>query len=314
MKTALLHSDDLLNNDNLNFFSDFYDSVESGLGKTSLTRMSLKSWYENKDSFDFDLIAMIGIHKPANLRGFYSGEVLKHQYKNNKKCLVMERGYLGNREKYWSVGFDGLNGRGNFNNDNMPSDRFDKLNIKLKEIYKADRTGENVLFCLQLPWDSAVSHLWYPEFVYDSIKKMLDVTKKNILLRHHPLYKERIKKAKKWKYKPRVVDSFNKAIDSFSKNPRVIISQEKSLQEELSRSHCLVTLNSNSAVDAMIEGVPSIVLDKGSMIYDVSHKSLFEIDTLHVGTTLHFREQKLYDIAYAQWDNEEISQGEPFKH
>ena len=308
---AILHSEDLIKSKD--FFKDFYNSVETGLQAVNPVRMSLRKWYKNKDSLEFDLIAIIGIAKPANIRGFYSEQVIKEQSKGNGRCLIMERGYIGDREKYWSIGFDGLNGRADFKNENMPKDRFDLLDIKLKKRGSIASDGA-VLFSLQLPWDSAVSHVWYPEVVHDVVKKILDTSDKKIVLRKHPLYDQRRPKAKDWKYKARVNASFEKSINICLRDKRVSMSQKKDLRDDLVGRVCLVTFNSNSAVEAMISGTPSIVLDEGSMIYDLSHRSVFEVDSLHTGTTIDFRKQKLYDIAYAQWNNEEIAEGKPFRH
>jgi len=310
MKIALLHSEEL--NSRGEFFSNFYNAIEVGLQSADLTRMSIEQWGRNSTSVQFEIACIIGSHKRGTNRGALSSKVIEHQSKNNRKCLIMERGFIGDREKYWSMGFGGLNGRGDFNNNKMPSDRFDKLNIKLSKYLN---TEKDVLFSLQLPWDSSVNHVWYPEVVYNSVKTILDTTNRSIILRHHPRYKEELWAGQnQWEYRPRLALSLNKTIKELCKNPRVKISKTQHLKEDLRKCHCLVTFNSNSAVEAIIEGVPSIVLDEGSMIYDVSHNSLFEIDTLHPATTFGFRKQKLYDIAYSQWNNNEIKKGLPFRH
>ena len=161
---AILHSEDLIKIKHTNYFKEFYDSVETGLKTVKPVRMSLSEWYENKDSLEFDIIAMIGIAKQSNIRGHYAKGVIKKQSKSNGRCLIMERGYIGDRKKYWSIGFDGLNGRADFKNEDMPKDRFDLLGIKLEEREPtwSEPEAHDILFSLQLPWDSAVSHVWYP--------------------------------------------------------------------------------------------------------------------------------------------------------
>jgi hypothetical protein len=71
-----------------------------------------------------------------------------------------------------------------------------------------------------------------------------------------------------------------------------------------------VTFNSNSGVEALIDGVPAFCADVGSMIYKIGNRSLISIDVPNRPE----REQWLADLAYCQWTLPEMESGEAWAH
>ena len=280
----------------------FYKSLPKGLNGINYEMFPLEDCCKKipQNSLNkFDIISVMGIKKDLDPRTHGIARLMSH-YKH-KKFLVSEAGYIGNRNKYYSIGFNGLNGRADFNNVGMPSERFDKLNIKLKNTWKPNG---NILFCLQIPSDAAVNHLQYEDLIQNTIQKILTFSHKNIILRFHPKYN---------KSKRSHGNLLHDIACELSKHEKINISNNKSLQDDFKNTSCMVTVNSNSGVDALISGIPSIVLDEGSMIWDISSTDLSKVDTIKPVPD-NVRLQKLYDIAYAEWNTEEIANGDPFKH
>src|SRR5690606_8866320 len=75
-----------------------------------------------------------------------------------------------------------------------------------------------------------------------------------------------------------------------------------SLAEALADAHVAVTWNSNSAVDAVLAGVPTVAVDAGSMAWDVAAHS--------IGTIVRpDRSNWMVRLAWSQWSLDEIASG-----
>jgi hypothetical protein len=82
------------------------------------------------------------------------------------------------------------------------------------------------------------------------------------------------------------------------------------LAEDLAEAHAVVTFNSNTAVDALLNGIPVFAHDQGSMCWPVANKSLISVDVPNKPD----RSQWLSDFAYAQWTPEEMRSGRAWQH
>ncbi|KAK3253781.1 hypothetical protein CYMTET_36978 [Cymbomonas tetramitiformis] len=78
-----------------------------------------------------------------------------------------------------------------------------------------------------------------------------------------------------------------------------------SLEEALQGCYCVVTMSSNSAVHAILQGVPVIATDPGAMVWPVATWSIREINAPQMPD----RAQWLADLAYAQWTRKEVADG-----
>jgi hypothetical protein len=63
----------------------------------------------------------------------------------------------------------------------------------------------------------------------------------------------------------------------------------------------------------MIAGVPFFAFDRGSVVFDLANHDLSRIENPAFPEEP-LRMQKLFDIAYAQWNPDEIESGEFWKH
>ena len=80
-----------------------------------------------------------------------------------------------------------------------------------------------------------------------------------------------------------------------------------SLSEALGLAKMVVTYNSNSGVDAVLAGVPTVTYDEGAMAWDVTSHNVGYLVTPE-------RNEWCYRMAYTQWSPEEISNGEAWEH
>lgn len=249
-----------------------------------------------EDDYEPSEIAILfGFHKNVNAGGRIRKIIYDEQGKLDKRLMVLERGFI-KRDEYHSIGWDGVNGRANFNNINRPNDRLKLLNIDIKP-WRTD--GSKVLICGQVPWDSNLQHL------NDGSKKGIDSVRgylnwlgglatqlveyegntREVVFRPHPLFKRK--------------DYYKEVI------PEQVRWSEIDFQEDLKDAWACFAFNSNSVVEALIEGVHGFAFDQGSVAFQHANKRLKFLKKPHKFD----REQWLSEVAYAQWNLEEISQG-----
>jgi len=189
--------------------------------------------------------------------------VIKHQKKNNADYICLERGFV-DRENYAHVGWNGHNGRADFKNAGAPSDRFERFQHMLKP-WKQD--GDYLLIMGQVPGDASTMGVEL-NLIWDDVGNKAAELDINTIYRPHPL-----------------------------------VEYTCPLEVSLKNALAVIAWNSNSSVDAVLAGVPSIVLDEGSMAWPVSSHEIGEIVRPD-------RTKWLHELAYAQWSRTEISSGE----
>src|SRR5690606_29117279 len=166
------------------------------------------------------------------------------EMRSGRRCLVLERGYLGDRVNVWtSAGYDGLNGFADFLNAGKDGERFEKhYGPDFLKPWKAK--GNLVLIMGQVRGDASLRgeniEVWYRQ-----VAERLLRAGHRVGFRPHPLYRSRIQ------------------------NPKVE-HLTGTLEEALRRAKWVVTYNSNSGVDAVVAGVPTVTYDRGSMAWPVT--------------------------------------------
>lgn len=159
--------------------------------------------------------------------------------------LVLERAYLGDRLKDWlSLGWNGLNGRADFCVPKNPTlERFQK-HFTLKP-WKTG--GDKIIIMGQIYRDASLNGKdltsWYEQIVRD-LEKAHGLP---VFFRDHP-------------HVSATRRNFNPRIARF----------KGTLEDALAQAACVVTYNSNTAVDAVVNGVPAMSFDEGSMAYAVT--------------------------------------------
>lgn len=200
-------------------------------------------------------------------------KMLQAHKRAGSRVVIIESGFM-KPETYWSVGWDNINGRADFNNRNMSGDRFAALDIELAP-WKTG--GQYVLLCGQRPHGSGAINLGnYGAWEAETLRRIRD-RGYVALIRPHP---------------------------GVSKTPL-------SLERQLDGASVCVTWNTNAAVQAVMAGVPSIALDEGSVAWAVSGHTL---DDLASPPRPANRVQWARDLAYAQWTVAEIGSGEAWDH
>lgn len=238
-----------------------------------------------------DVAITFGVAKKRTPRGRAIGTVLaehsaRHEHHPGRigRHIVIERGFI-HRERYFMVGWGGLNGRANYLNAGSPADRWEELGISLSPWRK---TGKHIVLCGQVPWDASVQHTDHVQWCRQTIQRLGSLTNRGIRFRPHPL-------------QPEAVDVSNLPVQ---------ISLGVDLQEDLEDAWAVVTFNSNAGVEATLAGVPAFVADAGGMGYSILNKDLQLIESPCTPD----RHQWLCNLAYTQWTLGEIASGQAMQH
>ena len=217
---------------------------------------------------------------PGNIR-----RKIVESHKDKSKLIIIERGYIF-RDEYFSVGLGHFNGRADFKNLRSDDARWTQIASKLDSRHIP--LGENVLICGQVPHDASVEHIDFQEWVFQTCQRIYDITQRPIVFRPHPLSKTKIRV------------------------PSYINISNQSIENDLKDCGIVVTFNSNLGVDATLMRRPVYAFDKGSMVKNLSHNNIDDIDIVKF-PQLEFQ-QWCNNICYTQWNLKEISQGLPHKH
>lgn len=200
------------------------------------------------------------------------GERLRRSVLRYKKpVLVMEHGYLGDRFEWSSLGWDGLNGRANFFNSNVPDDRWNKY---WRDSMREQNGGDYVLIVGQVAGDMAIAGC----DLYSWARKIRSEIP-NSIYRAHPNSLKR-------------------------KQTQPVEHDTRPLDVALQECSRVVTWNSNTGVLAAMAGKRVTVEDKGSMAFEVAGHG-WKDDRL-----LGDRNEWGRKLAYCQWLPEEIARGD----
>jgi len=210
--------------------------------------------------------------------------------KTNINYINIELGYLGNRQKNLSLGYNGINGEACFLNKNSPDDRWEKFQKEQRRVvslknhrthpygplgysiapWKKEQHGDEVLIIEQQPGDCSLTSQYTTKI--DMAEWSLKQKEKYINLG----YKVRVR-------------------------PR--IKPGRSLIEDFYHAKFVVTCSSNCGVLAVLAGIPTIAEYPISMVYDICKE-----------TKTPNREQWIKDLLYCQWSIEEIKNGDAWDH
>ena len=218
----------------------------------------------------YDWYVFWGMRRPHGRQALASG----------KKCIVVERAYLGDRFHWHAVGLNGLNGRADFNNADVPDDRWTQ--------HWADKVkpwrdgGDYALIIGQVFGDAALQgtdpYAWAEEQAREAAKRYA-----RVYWRPHPLCKRK-------------------------RHISGAVELHGDESAALSGAACVITHSSNFGVLAAMAGVPVVATDCGSMVYSIASHAVSEP----------LRRPDRYDwgrrIAYAQWTPDELADGSAWRH
>ena len=210
---------------------------------------------------------------------------------------------------YYKVGLNHFTyNKGIFYNQDSPSDRWKRIqkeqNIQIKP-WRKDYYNDNkyILLLLQNPIDTSFNPLLergekYEEWVSKTIRQIKNITGKKVKVRLHPRFQSRFEK-----FDLSEADMISNNYDGWNKS-----NGGDSLYEDFENAWACVTFSSNSATEAICEGIPVVNLDNSSFSWPVSYHTL-DILTNPVIECNFDRTQWLNDCAYTQWTLDEINKG-----
>ena len=203
------------------------------------------------------------------------------------RYLVLERAYIGDiheRRRWCSIGYDGLNGRADFCNADSPPDRWEKYFSDVMKPWQQG-IGDYALVMGQVPGDSSIEGINIDDWYAEAAASLKGDWAYPVMFRPHPVAVER-----------------NQVSDVYGTTLSV-----GSLADALAGAACVATWNSNTAVDAVLAGIPTIACDKGSMAWDVAAQ-----DWDHCAQP--DRNQWVANLAYTSWLEKEIADGSAWEH
>jgi hypothetical protein len=191
--------------------------------------------------------------------------------------LVMERGYI-DRFNWVSLGWNGLNNKATRPPAQDWGQRYDDNFEPL--VYHPWRVGPRfeggyALLLGQVIGDASLAGIVYPQWLVSTARRM-KVLGYDVRFRPHP-------KCQSLKCGFPVVTG--------------------TLEEALAGARFAVTYNSNSAVDAVFQGVPCVTADRGSMAWDVTSHNLLE------PVIMPTRDKWAAWLAWQQWKPSELQDG-----
>lgn len=197
------------------------------------------------------------------------------------EVCILERGYLGDRFAWTSVSFGGeLNGRATFRGPFEDRGRWDRHFASLMKPW-SQRAGYALLLG-QVPGDMSLRPVggrldgWYR-----TTAAKLQRLGYGVRFRPHPL-------------------AYRRGGSSMVIGARTIGG---SLDEALAGAAFAVSFNSNSAVDAVLAGVPTIAVDEGSMAWAVTGHEI-------APPPMPDRADWAARLAWCQWSREEMASGD----
>lgn len=212
--------------------------------------------------------------------GWRAGQKLRGQ---GKQVLVMERGYLGDRFAWTSLGWNGLNNFATFGSQHDCGARFN-ANFSGR-LLPWEPQGRYVLLIGQVPGDMSLRGKDLSDWYDDQAEQAHALTGLPVLFRPHPM-----------------------SLDRGYRRQTVKLAAELlgDLPVALAGAALVVTYNSNTAVDAVLAGKRTVVADAGGMAWDVCAHTVR--DALNAPAPR--REAWLHRLAWCQWTLDEISSGE----
>lgn len=214
-------------------------------------------------------------YEPADLLvawGVRHTDPFDRQRQRGGEICVLERGYIGDRMEYSSVSFGGqLNGRATFRGPFREPSRFERDFGHLMKAWRPTFEGYALLIG-QVEGDASVRGLDLHAFYVDAMAKLEGAGFK-VKFRPHPVAAARVGK------------------------------QVAPLEADLAGARLVVTLNSNTAVESVLAGVPTIAMDQGSMAWPVTGHDL----PTRPGRP--DREPWAHRLAWCQWRKDEMADG-----
>ena len=163
--------------------------------------------------------------------------------------------------------------------------------------------GDYILLCMQKVGDASLRGADIFSWTEQTVKEIRQHTERQIIVRPHPLYRKKTQHAN---CKETVCEYFNVQWQEADVTQKGFVP----IQKQLQNAWCTVTYSSGTGIDAVLNGIPNIACDTGSMVYDVSSTDIKQVEQPYRG------DKKVWTnkIAHCQWSIEEFESGECWEH
>lgn len=211
--------------------------------------------------------------------GWRTGKLLRDR---GHEVLVFERGYVGDRFKYSSIMWNGLNGFGEA--PDYPDDGGERFRKHGGTIKPWKRDGQYAVIMGQVPGDMSLRGRDLMSFYKEKAREISEHYNIPVVFRPHPDLERR----------------------GIKQHIPGTLRSAGTLESDLHDAKFTVCFNSNSAVDSILSGVPCVVEDEGSMAWDVGSHSIYALRYPD-------REAWAHQLAWKQWEIDEIRTGEALR-
>lgn len=200
--------------------------------------------------------------------------------------LLLERGHWQDRTRYTSVGWNGLAGRGDYLNKEVPDDRYQKHLAGLVHDWRPNKDGF-ILMLGQVPGDNSIKGVDIKRTYQNIVSHFRTMwPDREIVFRPHPLASDRISP---------------KGIDRISRGE---------LLEDFKGAYRYWTYNSTASIEATLWGLPGECEDTQALARKVGYyPNADSFDYPYPDRT-----KWLHELAYTCWTKEEIESGETWEH
>lgn len=247
--------------------------------------VAVKIWPKLEDVLPSDVVVLFGVKARVRHEEFRAAGI---------QTIVLDKGYVrhaapGGQKwcEYWRVAVNAHHPTGYLMDQKQPHDRFNRLGLEMREWR---RKGDTVIYAGSSDKYHRFNGLEeansYARSVVSKIRKL---TNRAIIYRPKP----------SWKDAQRIEGV------TFSRPPERI-------HQTLVGAHVLVTNGSNACFEAVLAGVPTIVLGE-AVAKPISSTSLKRIERPQLAG-MDERLQWAANLAYAQWTMPEMRSGECWSH
>lgn len=269
---------------NKKFDSSIAECLNEGRGRHKITIAPTSSWKGEAEK-RYDLAVVVGV------KG-HSGPIFKAYRDIGKHAVFIDKGYTRLRggpvgTLYWRVSIDSFQPLPYFQKRPRPDDRWGKLGIEIKPRQEG---GEAILFAgssqKYCDWFQLGSATRYADYVLKAIRER---SSRPIIYRPKPSWADAV------------------PIEGYEYSP-----DTDKFVTRLEQAHCLVTFGSNACFEALISGVPSVVLGEG-ITKPVSSTTVKEVDNPKFPDASVVY-QLACDLAYCQYSLKEMFKGVCWQH
>ena len=229
--------------------------------------------------------------------------VFQKQQNENKRSIIVDSNLFlyadtKNKNKFLRYSYDGIfPNTGEYCNTAPDPKRWEiikkRLGIDLKP-WKRD--GKNILICCQRDGGWSMNGENLMPWLVKTIQQIKKYSDRPISVRFHPGDKKILE---------------HKRSLARYRLPGVTVAHAPTIQQDFLTAHAVVNYNSSPAVAAVIEGIPSIVLDPDrSQAAQVSHHDLSDIENLKEFD----RELWIQKMAQMHWTLNELKDGTAWRH